>query len=509
MAILDMPVEKVGAAIKEGRVTICVVGLGYVGLPLAALLAEKGAKVIGADINEKTTALINSGKSHIHETDSSTLLKEGAKLLGCTCPNCGAKIFDLKGETFCPSCGKIVEVTPSGVIISSTAEVSRHKFSKVRTLSDVVQQQVKRGNLEATTDIKKAISQADVIVATIPTPLQNGKPDLSYLEITSENIAAALKKGQLVILKSTVSPGTTENVLKPILEKTGLKAGKDFGLAYIPERIAEGNALFEFQNIPRVCGGVSERDTKLAAAVFSVLGPRVYEVSSPSIAEAAKLFENTYRDVNIALANEFALVCEALGLDVTQVIDAANTNPKARILFPSCGVGGYCLTKDSFYLIEPALEKGYNAELIRKARKLNEQMPAHTVGLAEKALGALKEKKVVVLGLSFKGNTDDTRETPAKTICSELKRRGAKVYVFDPFVPKEKQLEFGYTSNDPYEALSGADCLMIAADHTQFKNLDLAKIKSAMRNPLIVDGRNLIDRNKAKKAGFAYFGIGR
>lgn len=509
MTILDVPPDRIGALVKERELSICVVGLGYVGLPLAALFAEKGAKVIGADINERIVSLVSSGKSHIHETDSSTLLKEGAKLLGCTCPNCGAKIFEFKGETFCPSCGRIVEVTPSGVVMSSTGEVSRHKFDKVRTLSDVVQQQVKKGNLEATTDIKSAIKQADVIIATIPTPLNNGKPDLSYLEITSETIASSLKKGQLVILKSTVSPGTTENVLKPILEKTGLKAGKDFGLAYIPERIAEGNALFEFQSIPRVCGGVSERDTKLAAAVFSVLGPKVYEVSSPSIAEAAKLFENTYRDVNIALANEFALVCEALGLDVTQVIDAANTNPKAKILFPSCGVGGYCLTKDSFYLIEPALEKGYNAELIRKARKLNEQMPAHTVGLAEKALGTLKNKKIVVIGLSFKGNTDDTRETPAKTICMELKRREAKVYVFDPLVPKEKQIDFGYTTEDPYQALKDADCLLIAADHAQFKNLDLSKIKTLMRNPLIVDGRNLIDSNKAKKLGFAYFGIGR
>jgi len=509
MTILDSPPEQVTRDIQEGKVGICVVGLGYVGLPLAALLAEKGAKVIGADINERIVSMVTSGKSHIHETDASTLLKEGAKTLGCTCPNCGAKIFDFKGETFCPSCGRIVEITSSGVVISATASVSRHKFDKVRTLDDIVSEQIKKGSLKATTDIKAAIQDSEIIIATIPTPLQNGKPDLSYLEITSENIASVLRKGQIVILKSTVSPGTTQNILRPILEKTGLKAGKDFGLAYVPERIAEGNALFEFQNIPRVCGGVCERDTKLAAAVFSILGPKVYEVSSPSVAEAAKLFENTYRDVNIALANEFALVCEALGLDVTQVIDAANTNPKAKILFPSCGVGGYCLTKDSFYLVEPALEKGYNAELIRMARKLNDSMPLHTVALAENALGTLKDKKVVVMGLAFKGNTDDIRETPAKAICYELKRRNAKVYVFDPFVPKERQIDFGYLAHEPYEALKGADCLLIAADHAQFKNLDLVRIKGLMHKPLIVDGRNIVDCKKAKELGFAYFGIGR
>lgn len=509
MSFLSSQPDAVPRAIQEGKVGMCVIGLGYVGLPLAALFAEKGAKVTGADINERIVSLINSGRSHIHETDASTLLKEGAKLLSCACPNCGAKIFDFKGEAFCPSCGRIVEATPSGVVMSSTASISRHKFDKVRTLEDIIAQQVKKGSLRATTDAKEAISSSDIIIATIPTPLQNGKPDLSYLKVTSETIASALKKGQLVVIKSTVSPGTTEDVVKPILEKSGMNAGKEFGLAYIPERIAEGNALFEFQTIPRVCGGVCGRDTKLAAAAFQVLGPKVYEVASPSIAEAAKLFENTYRDVNIALANEFALVCEALGLDVTQIIDAANTNPKTKILFPSCGVGGYCLTKDSFYLIEPALEKGYDAELIRKARKLNEQMPAHTVALAEKALGTLKDKKIVVLGLAFKGNTDDTRETPAKTVCFELKRREAKVYVFDPFVPREKQIEFGYVAREPYEALNGADCLLIAADHAQFKKLDLARIKSAMRKPLIVDGRNIIDKDAAKKLGFEYRGIGR
>ncbi len=506
MNLLGTDAKKTQDLLKKGEIRITVIGLGYVGLPLATLFAEKGCKVLGVDINRAIVELVQKGKSHIHEIDSSSLIEQGAKMLKEACPNCGVRLYEF-GGVFCPSCGRNAEVTQHGVIMSSRADINKSKFLKVKTLEDIIAKNIRSGNLRASTSIEEGVKEGDILVVTLPTPLKNGKPDMSYLEIASNNIANSLTPGKLIILKSTVSPNTTERFVKPILEKSGLKAGKDFLLAYIPERIAEGNALFEFQNIPRVCGGVDKKSTEIAAEAFSVLGPKVYTASRPAVAEAAKLFENTFRDVNIALANEFALVCERLGLDVTEVIDAANTNPKTNILFPSCGVGGYCLTKDSFYLIEPALEKGYNAELIRTARALNASMPVHTVGLAEKMLGDLKGKKIALLGLAFKGNTDDTRETPAKDIADLLKAKGAKVHVYDPFVPKEKQKEFGTVEDDPYKALEGADCMIIAADHAKFKGIDLAKAK--MKNKKIVDGRNMLEKEKLKALGYEYKGIGR
>ncbi len=506
MNLLEIDTKKTQELVKNGSIKITVIGLGYVGLPLATLLAEKGCKVTGVDISKRIIELVKQGKSHIHEIDSSSLLEQGATMLKEACPNCGVRLYELNG-TFCPSCGRSAEVTSTGVIMSSRADINKNKFLKARTLEDLIAKNTRTGNLKATTSTETAVKEGDIIVVTLPTPLKNGKPDLSYLEIAAGNIANNLEPGKLVIIKSTVSPGTTEEFVKPILERSGLKAGKDFLLAYIPERIAEGNALFEFQNIPRVCGGIDKRSMEIASETFTLLGPRVYPTSTPSIAEAAKLFENTFRDVNIALANEFALVCEKLGLDVTEVIDAANTNPKTNVLFPSCGVGGYCLTKDSFYLIEPALKNGYDAKLIRDARKLNEGMPLHAVELAEKMLGSLEGKKIAVLGLSFKGNTDDIRETPAKEICDALKKKGAQVHVHDPFVPKDRQEEFGTVEADPYSALVDADCLIIAADHAKFKEIDLSKAK--MKNKKIVDGRNMLEKEKAKELGYEYKGIGR
>ena len=506
MNLLEIDTTKTQELVKNREIKISVIGLGYVGLPLATLFADKGCKTLGVDINKKIVDLVEQGKSHIHEIDSSSLIEQGAKMLKEACPNCGVRLYELNG-TFCPSCGRNAEVTSAGVIMSSRADINENKFLKVKTLEDLIEKNTGNGNLRATTSIETGVKEGDILVVTLPTPLKNGKPDMSYMEIATENIANNLEPGKLVIIKSTVSPGTTEGFVKPILERSGLIAGKDFLLAYIPERIAEGNALFEFQNIPRVCGGVDKRSAEIAAQTFSILGPRVYETASPSVAEAAKLFENTFRDVNIALANEFALVCEKLGLDVTEVIDAANTNPKTNILFPSCGVGGYCLTKDSFYLTEPALEKGYEAKLIRDARKLNEKMPAHTVRMAEEMLGDLKGKKIAVFGLSFKGNTDDTRETPAKEICGILKKKEAEVHVHDPFVPKEKQKEFGTVEEDPYKALADADCLIIAAEHAKFKEIDLTKAK--MKNKKIVDGRNMLEKEKVRELGYEYRGIGR
>jgi UDP-N-acetyl-D-mannosaminuronic acid dehydrogenase len=312
----------------------------------------------------------------------------------------------------------------------------------------------------------------------------------------------------LVVLSSTVPPGTMQTLVKPKLESlSGLKADIDFYLAYVPERIAPGNTLKEFVESPRLVGGVGPNSTKIAAELFRTVCRTVIETDA-STAEIAKLAENTFRDINIAYANQLALICEQQGVDVKKVIELANTHPRVNIHTPGPGVGGPCLTKDPYLLLH--LSKLVDHDIIKTARKINDYMPKHMVKLTLQALKNtgkdIKGSKIAILGTAYKANVDDPRESPSKPIIQELTKLGAKVKAHDP---QCKETFGAERANSLQEALKDSDCIIVVTDHIEFKNLDLQEIKMLMNdNPAIIDGRRRVNPHEAEKLGFIYYGVG-
>lgn len=517
--VLDLPRAEVVRAIKHGKVTIAVVGLGYVGLPLATLFAEEGAQVIGCDINPEVIQLVKAGRAQIVEHDVSWLLQEGAKALDNTCPNCGVRLFSFKSEVFCPSCGRLAAISEYGVSLSDkVAKAHRILVKKRISLEKLIKKVTKEGRLKATTDVSSAAKEADVILICVGTPLKPDKtPDGTALIAACNSVGKGLKRGDLVILKSTVSPGTTEDSVKPILEReSGLKAGADFGLAHVPERIKEGHAIFEFRTIPRIAGGIDHRSGEAAASIFSIFPAPVHIFDSPRTTEAAKLFENIYRDVNIALVNEFALICKKISTNVRAAISAANTDPKTHLLTPGPGVGGYCLPKDPYYLIHPAITAGYKPRLIPLARQVNDEMPEHMVELVQDAFTEMeipvRDAKIAILGLSFKGNSGDLRNTPAVPIIRRLLELGGDLFAHDPFANfdeiKRVFPDLPCTRNVE-KALKGAKCAVIITDHLEYAKLETFQMIKVMASPAaLVDARYMVDPEKALKAGFIYKGLG-
>ena len=517
--VLDLPKANVVKAIKRWKVTVAVVGLGYVGLPLATLFAEEGAQVIGCDINPEVIRLVKAGRAQIVEHDVSWLLQEGAKALDNTCPNCGVRLFRFKNEAFCPSCGRLAFITEYGIRLSDEVAKAHKMLVKRRiSLEKLIKKVTKEGRLRATTDVTSAAKEADVILICVGTPLKPDKtPDNTALISSCNSVGKGLKKGDLVILKSTVSPGTTEDVAKPILEReSGLKAGVDFGLAHVPERIKEGHAIFEFRTIPRIAGGIDHRSAEVAASVFSVFPAPVHIFDSPRTTEASKLFENIYRDVNIALVNELALICEKTGVNARAAISAANTDPKTHLLTPGPGVGGYCLPKDSYYLIYPSISAGYTPRLIPLARQVNDEMPEHVVELVKDAFTEMeipvRNAGIAILGLSFKGNSGDLRNTPAVPIIRRLLELGGDLVAHDPFANFDEIRKFFPDLNctrNVEKALTGAKCAVIVTDHLEYAKMKAsAMIKIMARPASLVDARHMIDPEEALKAGFIYRGLG-
>lgn len=517
--ILDLPKAQVVRALKHGKATVTVVGLGYVGLPLATLFAEEGAQVIGCDINPAVIQLVKMGSAHIVEHDVSWLLQEGAKTIDNTCPNCGVRLFNFKSETFCPSCGRLALITEYGVRLSDKMAKTHKTLIKKRiSLETLIKKVTKEGRLKATTDITAATKEADIILICVGTPLKPDKtPDNTALISACHSVGEGLKKGDLVILKSTVSPGTTDGTVKPILEKeSGLRAGADFGLAHVPERIKEGHAIFEFRTIPRIAGGIDHRSAAAATSVFNIFPAPVHSFDSPRITEASKLFENIYRDVNIALVNELALICEKTGINVRAAISAANTDPKTHLLTPGPGVGGYCLPKDPYYLIHPSIQAGYKPRLIPLARQVNDEMPEHVVELVKDTFTELripvKGIRVAVLGLSFKGNSGDLRNTPAIPIINRLLGLGGDLVAHDPFANfdeiKQSFPNLNCTRNVE-KAIAGTNCVVIVTDHLEYAKLEASQMIRIMARPaVLVDARQMIEPEKALKAGFIYRGLG-
>jgi len=517
--VLDVPREEVGQAVRDGRVDICVVGLGYVGLPLGVLFADEGARVIGCVRTRESAQRINRGKTRIVEHDVSGLLRKGATILDGTCPNCGVRLFKLGRETFCPCCGRLATITEFGVHLQDAIAIAHKEIVQSRqTLAGLLQRVIQMGRFSATTETAKAVRESDVILIAVGTPVDvRNVPDYADLENACSSVGEGLQKGSLVILKSTVSPGITENRVKPLLEKaSGLQAGRDFGLAFMPETVKEGHALYEFRTLPRIVGGITKRCAAAAAGVFSVFPAPVSIFGGPSIVEAAKLFQNIYRDANIALVNELALACEKLGVDVIQAISAANIDPKTHLLTPGL-VGGYCLPKDTYHLAYPAERAGYAARLITLARRLNNGMPKHVLELVEEAfeeMGAsMRGSRVAVLGLGFKANSGDLRNTPAEPIIKGLLERGAEVVAHDPFAHFDdvgRILPDLVCTRIVEEAVRGAACTVIVTGHLEYRGLTAKCLRDLMSKPgAIVDARHIIDPKEAFALKVVFRGLGK
>jgi len=517
--VLDLSTEEVTKAIREGKVTICVVGLGYVGLPLAVLFASEGAQVLGCVRTEKSAQKINRGETNVVEHDVSALLSEGASMLESPCPNCGVRLFRLQKETFCPSCGRLASLTKFGVQLQDNTAVAHERVVKSRqSLDDMLKITIKAGKFHANTQTIESVQQSDVTLITVGTPIDKKNiPDYHDLRNACQNVGQGLKKDILVVLKSTVSPGTTETVVKPILEEmSGLKAGTDFGLAFMPETIKEGHALYEFRTLPRIVGGISKRCATAAANVFSIFPAPIYAYDKPSTVEAAKLFMNIYRDVNIALANELALTSEKLGINVVQAINAANIDPKTHLLTPGL-VGGYCLPKDTYQLAHPSKKAGYFPRLMTLARQLNNNIPGHILELIGEVFEEMNlpliGSRIAVLGLSFKANSGDLRNTPSQFIVNGLNKRGAVLTAHDPFVQFEEARKVfpkvSFTRNIE-ESVKGVACTVIVTDHLEYRGLTASYLKKLMSSPCaIVDARHIIDPEEAQKAGVVFRGFGK
>lgn len=410
---------------------ISILGLGYVGLPLAMTLASGPYVVLGFDVDEEKVSKINRGENFILDVDS-----------------------------------------------------------------ELLSQYVKEGKISATSDFSR-ISEMKNVIICVPTPLDRMRePDMSLVEEAAELVAKNLQKGQLVVLESTTYPGTTREVLEPILAKSGLKAGKDYFLAFSPERVDPGNDKWKTDNTPKIVGGYSEECTLKASELYGKVLDRVHEVSSPEIAEMAKLLENIFRCVNIALVNELALLCDRMGINIWEVIEAAATKPFGFMAFyPGPGLGGHCIPIDPFYLSWKAKQYDFYTEFIELSGKINENMPYKVVEKIALALNSncksLKNSNVLVVGVSYKKDVPDVRESPALKIIELLREKGTEVSFYDPFIASVKGMESQELTG---EMLRKIDCAVIATDHSA---VDYEKLLEGAS--LIVDTRNVYKNHNSEK----------
>ena len=418
--------------IRDRKARIGVIGLGYVGLPLAVEFAREGFDVTGFDVDAWKVAELNAGRSYILDVETEDVA----------------------------SC-------------------------------------VKAGRLRATADMA-TLKDMDAIDICVPTPLRKTRdPDLSYVVQSVDSVKAHLKPGQLVILESTTYPGTTDEVVQPALEEKGLKAGKDFYLAFSPERVDPGNDAYSTRTIPKVVGGVNEISTELAADLYGSIIENVVRVSSTQVAEMVKLLENTFRAVNIGLVNEIALMSHRMNINVWEVIDAASTKPFGFMPFyPGPGLGGHCIPIDPFYLSWKARQSGFECRFIELAGHVNGSMPSFVVERIGEALNTRKKAingaRIHLLGVAYKKDVSDMRESPALDILELLHRRGATLSYTDPYVPKLQHADIDLTSVTEKDAGDDIDCAVICTNHKAFDYDAIVK-----RFPLIVDTRNALKGIKA------------
>lgn len=432
---------KVGEDIK-----VTIYGLGHMGLPTAALLARSGLKILGADINPQIVEQINQGRSPILEPG----------------------------------------------------------------LDEMVHETVKSSHLSATTDMGEASRYSEVHMVIVPTPVDENKvADLKAVKIACQSIVKGLKEGDLVIIESTVPPGTCQNVVIPLLEESGLKVGVDFGLAYTPERALPNNTLEEMAHNPRIIGAVDQCSGDKASSLYQrITSGKIIRVTDLQTAEMVKLMENTYRDTNIALANEFALICESLGIDALEAIKAANHHPRVNIHTPGPGVGGHCLSIDPYFLVEIAKKQDIDTPLIKTSRMVNEKMPLEVARMARESLKEkgkdLKGATVGILGVAYKGNVADARESPAEDLIKELLSSGGVVYVHDPHVPSKIVESFGAIPADMSRTLQ-CDCVILVTDHDVYGQIEPSMVKKG----LFICTRPILDPKTFREAGVTFKGVGR
>ncbi len=423
--------------IEEKSACIGVIGLGYVGLPLIVEFTGKGFKGIGFEVDQKKVDAVKKGDSYI---------------------------VDVSDES--------------------------------------IQKCLDSGKLTATTDFS-LLKDCDVIIICVPTPLRKTKdPDMSYILAAGKEITENMRSGQLVILESTTYPGTTDEILQPMFEKAGFKLNDDFLLAFSPERVDPGNPQYQTHNIPKVVGGVGEDSTEVASLLYSKVVDEVHSVSSARVAEACKLWENTFRAINIGMANEMAKLCNTLGIDTWEVVKAADTKPFGFMAFyPGPGLGGHCIPLDPHYLSWKARQHGFDSQFITLAEEVNSGMPKYVYKLAADALNDNKKSvngsKILILGVAYKNDIDDMRESPALSVIDLFRAKGAEVVYHDPFVP-EVTFDHAYTIGDGEplynqeltdDLIKSADCVVICTNH---KTVDYTRVMEL--SDLIVDTRNALNK---------------
>ena len=416
---------------------ICIIGLGYIGLPTAAVLASNGNEVIGVDINERARNNLISGNPYPEEPGLQELLEKARE----------------------------------------------------------------NGKLTASEDPK----EADTFIICVPTPFTSDKKaDLSYVEDATNNLIPVLKKGDLIILESTVPPGTTRDIVCGAVEKAGFTVGEDVLVAFCPERVMPGKIVKELVENDRVIGGMNEKASQMAKAVYGSFSKGQLYLTDATTAEFVKLIENSFRDINIAFANELAIVSRDIGIDIWEAIELANKHPRVNIHNPGPGVGGHCIAVDPYFIIEMAKGK---ASLLSLAREKNTHMPSYIVERSEEILGGLSGKKITLLGLAYKGDIGDPRESPALDIIALLKAKGVNCSVFDPHVEEGMIPEL--TGLD--DSVKDSDLLIITTDHSIFKELDPEHVGSLVKNKMVFDTRHFIDRRKWESAGWnvSVIGVGK
>lgn len=424
--------------IKERNIVVGVIGLGYVGLPLAVEKAKAGFKTIGFDVQKEKVAMVNEGHNYI---------------------------------------GDVVD-------------------SELTTL-------VQNGMLMATSDFS-FVAETDFVAICVPTPLDtHQQPDISYVKASAEAVSKYLKKNMIVVLESTTYPGTTEELIKPILEEgSGLKCGEDFYLGFSPERVDPGNLLYHTQNTPKVVGGIGEDATEVIAAMYgAVINGDIFKASSPAVAEMEKILENTYRNVNIGLVNELAILCNKMNINIWEVIEAAKTKPYGfQAFYPGPGLGGHCIPLDPYYLSWKAREYGFHTSMIESSMMINDRMPEYVVERAGKILNefkmALNGAKVLILGVAYKQDIDDYRESPAIKVIEEFEKSKAEIDYYDPYITKYKhagRVREGLSGITP-EVVAGYDIVVVTTAHT---NVDYEMVQKNAKT--IFDTKNVMKNIKNRE----------
>jgi len=421
---------------------VAVFGLGYVGLPLALSFAMRGCKVIGVDTNRELVGSINAGMTDYYE------------------------------------------------------------HYRGKSIREILKEQLEAGNFVAVPDASRAMRECKEIIVTVGIPVVNGRLETGFIKSCAREIAGGLKRGDLVLVRSTVTPGFTREVILPILESSGLKAGKDFYLAYSSERIAEGRAFEEFESMPALVGGLDPASTEKACKLLGIITKaEIYRASSFEVVETTKVIENISRDVNIALVNELARLTKAMNVDIFEVIELANTHKRVNLLKPGPGVGGYCIPNALYYLMPKAEEFKAALSLMEEARRVNDKMPAYVAGLVMGLLSVEPGKaKVAALGVAMKDYSSDDRLSPALKVIEILRGKGIEVAAFDPAVPAK----YEFMKDSFEEALEGSHGAVILALQKGIDYFNLNKFKEMMSKegtPFIVDTRNVYGRGRRKESG--------